>query len=139
MISIVVRPDRTNQRNVQLSQEGEMIDSIAFTVYPVQDMPRARAFYEGALGLKLSANFNDQWIEYDLANGTFALTTTDMGHPPGSKGAIVGFETGALDALMRRLGQANVPVVVAAFDTPVCRMAVVADPDDNHVTLHQRR
>ena len=34
-----------------------MTKHIAFTVYPVTDMKRARAFYEGDLGLKSSLDF----------------------------------------------------------------------------------
>jgi catechol 2,3-dioxygenase-like lactoylglutathione lyase family enzyme len=42
----------------------------AFTGYPVTDMPRARAFYEGVLGLKPASTFEHEgkhWIEYDIA------------------------------------------------------------------------
>ena len=34
-----------------------MLKSIAFFVYPVSDMARARKFYEEALGLKMGMNF----------------------------------------------------------------------------------
>ncbi len=70
-----------------------MITSIAFTVYPVTDMARARRFYENVLGLAVTSNFRDEWLEYDLGDSTFAITTMDMGHVPGAKGVIVGFET----------------------------------------------
>jgi hypothetical protein len=63
-----------------------MILSIAFTVYPVSDMAAARKFYENLLGLTISRNFNEEWVEYDLGEGTFAITTTKMGHSPGAKG-----------------------------------------------------
>ncbi len=43
-----------------------MITSIAFTVYPVTDMARSRGFYEGVLGLTISENYRDEWVEYDL-------------------------------------------------------------------------
>jgi extradiol dioxygenase family protein len=45
------------------------ITETAFTGYPVTDMPRARAFYEGVLKLESSRVFGDnarQWVEYDL-------------------------------------------------------------------------
>ena len=46
---------------------------IAFTGIPVTDMKRARAFYEGPLGLKPSAEFSDGvWIEYALGDDTLA-------------------------------------------------------------------
>jgi len=31
-----------------------------------------------------------------------------------------------------------VSFVTEAFDTPVCRMAVIEDPDGNHITIHKR-
>jgi predicted enzyme related to lactoylglutathione lyase len=115
-----------------------MIQSIAFTVYPVRDINMSRRFYEEKLGLKLSRNFRDEWVEYDLGDSTFAVTTTDMGHPPGAKGAVVAFEVDDFDATITALKARAVPFVVEPFATPVCRMAVVADPDGNHVTIHRR-
>ena len=115
-----------------------MIQSIAFTVYPVSDMAAARDFYESSLVLKLSRDFNNQWIEYDLGDGTFALTTTNMGHTPGAKGALIAFEVDDLDRTMAELKTRSVPVVLEPMATPVCRMAVIVDPDGNHVTLHRR-
>ena len=44
--------------------------NIAFTGIPVTDMKRARAFYEGTLGLKPAADFAEGvWIEYEIKNG----------------------------------------------------------------------
>lgn len=40
-----------------------MITSIAFTVYPVLNMERARAFYEHVLGLHVSYDYRDVWVE----------------------------------------------------------------------------
>ncbi|WP_447976643.1 VOC family protein [Candidatus Nitrospira bockiana] len=116
-----------------------MITSIAFTVYPVSNMHRARQFYEHVLGLKQGYNFQDQWVEYDVGGSTFAITTTDMGHSPGAKGAVVGFETSDFDAFVRRLKERAVPFIQEAFETPVCRMAVVEDSDGNHVVIHKRK
>jgi predicted enzyme related to lactoylglutathione lyase len=103
-----------------------MITSMAFTVYPVSNMERARAFYEHVLGLHMSYNYRDIWVEYDVGDSTFAITTTDMGHTPGAKGAVVAFEVSDLDAFIHKM------------NTPVCRMAVIEDQDGNHITIHKR-
>ena len=116
-----------------------MITSIAFTVYPVSNMERARAFYEHMLGLHLNHNYHDVWVEYDLSGSTFAITTTDMGHTPGAKGAMVAFEVSDLDAFIHKMRERAVPFVTEIFDTPFCRMAVIEDPDGNHITIHKRR
>ncbi|MEW6543117.1 MAG: VOC family protein [Nitrospirota bacterium] len=118
-----------------------MITSMAFTVYPVKEMARARAFYEGVLGLRLSHHFQYdryEWVEYDLGDSTFAVTTMDMGHPPGAKEAVVGFETTDLDAFVATLKERSMPFVLDVFATPVCRMAVIEDPDGNHLVIHKR-
>ncbi len=114
-----------------------MIRSIAFTVYPVSDMARARRVYEGARDLKVTMNVQEAWVEYDIASGTFAISTMMEGSVPGSKGASIAFEVDDFDAAVRRMTEKNVPFVVEPFDTPVCRMAVIADPDGNAITLHK--
>lgn len=113
------------------------ISSIAFIVYPVSHMERARSFYEGSLGLRPGNIVGNSWCEYEVGSGTFAITTTDMGHKPGAKGAVVGFEVDDLDAFVAFLKK-GVPFVVDVMATPVCRMAVIEDPDRNHVTIHRR-
>jgi len=115
-----------------------MITSIAFTVYPVSDMARARAFYEHVLGLHMSYNYRDAWVEYDIGNSTFAITTTDTGQSPGAKGAVVAFEVSDLDAFVHKMKERAVLFVTETFDTPVCRMAVIEDQDGNHITIHKR-
>ena len=115
-----------------------MITSIAFTVYPVMDIVRSRSFYEGALGLTLSSNFQDVWVEYNLGDSTFAITTTEMGHTPGAKGAVVAFEVSDLDVLVNTLKEKSVEFVLDITPTSVCRMAVIEDPDGNHLVIHKR-
>ncbi len=115
-----------------------MITSIAFTVYPVSDIAKSRQFYEKVLGLKLDHNFQDRWIEYDIAGQTFAITTMMDNHKPGAKGADIGFEVDDLDQTLAHLKQLKTPVVVDPFATSVCRMAVIADPDGNTIIIHKR-
>ena len=46
-----------------------MFKKVAFTMYPITDVPRARKFYEETLGLKRGSMGNQgdkYWIEYDL-------------------------------------------------------------------------
>ncbi|MDB6121055.1 MAG: glyoxalase [Pedosphaera sp.] len=114
-----------------------MITSIAFTVYPVTDMPRARRFYEGDLGFRVETNVREEWIEYDIAGATFAITTMMEKGVPG-KGAEIAFEVEDLDIFIEHLKQHNVPFVREVFPTPVCRLAVIADPDGNNIIIHKR-
>ena len=115
------------------------IKSIAFSAYPVSDMARSRAFYEESLGLSLSHNFRDTWVEYDLAGATFTITTMAEDLKPGARGGFVAFEVDDLDAWIELLQAKGVPILIEPFETPVCRMGVVADPDGNGITLHQAK
>ena len=115
-----------------------MITAMAFTVYPVSNMERGRAFYEHVLGLQVSYNYRDVWVEYDVGDTTFAITTTEMGHMPGAKGAVVAFEVSDIEAFVQRMKERAVSFVTEIFETPVCRMAMIEDPDGNHIAIHKR-
>ncbi len=112
---------------------------MAFVVYPVKDVKAARLFYEGLLGLKVTANWNDQWVEYDIGHGTLALTAADATHQAGVHGATVGLEVEDLDAVVARMRRLSVPIVDEPFDSPACRGCVVCDPDGNELILHSRK
>jgi predicted enzyme related to lactoylglutathione lyase len=115
-----------------------MIKHIAFTVYPVIDMARARRFYEDALGLKLTNNFRDQWVEYHLPNGCLALTSMMEGVRPASDaGASIALEVADVDAEAARLRGLGVKFKIEPFATPVCKNVILLDPEGNALTLHQ--
>ena len=115
-----------------------MLKSIAFFVYPVTDMARARKFYEETLGLKLASNFKDMWVEYELGDGTLALTNAEIG-TPGAKGGAIAFEVDDHAKTVAELKAKNVTFVLDVCDTPVCHFATIADPDGNHVMIHKRK
>jgi predicted enzyme related to lactoylglutathione lyase len=116
-----------------------MIKHIAFTMYPVSDMARARKFYEEALGLALTKNFRDEWVEYHLENGAFAITTMSPVKPGASMGGSIAFEVDDVDATVKKLKAAKAVVKVEAFDTPVCRMAIVLDSEGNALCVHAKK
>ncbi len=117
-----------------------MLKKVAFTMYPVIEMERARNFYENALGLKVGSTYqDDKWVEYDLPEGgCFAITTMAVGvKPAANAGGSIAFEVDDLDALVSKLKSENVPIFLDIFESPVCRMAVIGDSEGNAVTLHQ--
>jgi predicted enzyme related to lactoylglutathione lyase len=115
-----------------------MITEIAFYVYPVAEMARARKFYEEVLGLKVGSRFGEGWIEYDIGAGTFAITSMDIRHKPGVQGGLIAFEVDDFEAEIKRLEERGVRFVLEPTPTPVCRFAVIADPDGNHLSIHKR-
>jgi predicted enzyme related to lactoylglutathione lyase len=116
-----------------------VIKGVAFFCYPVSNMPAARRFYEEILGLKLAHNFADQWLEYDINGVTLAITTMDKEHTPGLTGGVIAFEVNDLDACVASLCGKQARLKREPAATPVCRFAVVADPDGNEIILHQRK
>jgi predicted enzyme related to lactoylglutathione lyase len=116
-----------------------MINSIAFFSYVVKDVARARKFYETSLGLTVGMNFQDQWVEYEVAGQTFAITNMDTGHQAGVKGGMVAFEVDDFDKAIVRLKATQTKFVLEKYDTPVCNFAIVTDPDGNEIMIHRRK
>ncbi|MDX2110640.1 MAG: VOC family protein [Verrucomicrobiota bacterium] len=116
-----------------------LYEDIAFVVYPVSDMERSRRFYEDTLELTVTESFDGAWIEFDIGNGTLAITNTFPHLIPGSKGAIIAIEVKSIQAFGVALKNKNVDWHTGPFDTPACLGGSVLDPDGNEVIFHQRK
>lgn len=118
------------------------INEIAFSCYPVTDMPRARAFYEGVLGLKLTLDSGvsefGHWIEYDIGPGTLGIGQHE-GFKPSADGCTVGLEVEDFEKAVSDLKAAGVPFGMEPLETPVCHMAFISDPDGNSLIIHKRK
>jgi len=116
---------------------------IAFSCYPVTDMAKARAFYEGVLGLSPAMTVGEpggmEWTEYDIAGGTLALGAGAPDWHPTSSGCSVGLEVEDFDLAISELRAAGTIFHMEPFETPVCRMAFVLDSDGNAICIHQRK
>jgi predicted enzyme related to lactoylglutathione lyase len=116
-----------------------MLKRVAFTMYPVTDMPRARAFYEETLGLPPSSyGAQSPWVEFDLpGGGCLAITTVTPNEPSASAGGTIAFEVEDLPALVADLKAKGVAFAAEGIESPVCRMAICLDPDGNAIILHK--
>ncbi len=116
-----------------------MLRKVAFTMYPVRDMPRARAFYEDTLGLPPSKyGENSPWVEFDLpGGGCLAITTVTPNEPSASAGGTIAFEVEDLPALVAELKAKGVAFAAEGIESPVCRMAIIKDPDGIAIILHK--
>ncbi len=118
------------------------IIEIAFSCYPVTDMARARKFYEGVLGLKPTMVFGEpggmQWTEYDIGPGTLSLGCGAPDWKPLADGCSVALEVEDFDAAIAHLRANKVKFRMEPFPTPVCRMAMISDPDGNTICIHKR-
>lgn len=115
-----------------------MFKKVAFTMYPVRDVSRARKFYEETLGL--SAGLAGEqggmwWIEYDLPGGGCLAITNTTGEAPG--GGTVALEVEDLARLMADLKAKGVTFKSDVIRGPRCRMAVCVDSEGNSLLLHQ--
>ncbi|MBI3868276.1 MAG: VOC family protein [Verrucomicrobia bacterium] len=116
------------------------IREIAFSCYAVSDMSRARAFYEGILGLKpgtVTDTPGGGWVEYEIGAGALSLGCAP-GWKPSADGCTVALEVVDFDSAIAELKARNVAFRMEPFASPVCRMAMILDPDGNTVCIHRR-
>jgi predicted enzyme related to lactoylglutathione lyase len=108
---------------------------VAFTMYPVSDLPRAVAFYRDGLGLKQAGISNAGWVEFEVDGVTFGLGNFEQVGKPGSAQSLA-LEVDDIAAFRTELAgrglQASEP-----HDLTNCWISVVEDPDGNRVWLHQ--
>jgi catechol 2,3-dioxygenase-like lactoylglutathione lyase family enzyme len=116
-----------------------MFQKVAFTMYPVKDMPRARAFYEETLELGPgSGGASSPWVEFDLpGGGCLAITTVTQNEASANAGGTIAFEVDDLPAAVAELKAKGVTFKAEEIDSPVCRMAFIEDPDGNGIILHK--
>jgi predicted enzyme related to lactoylglutathione lyase len=116
-----------------------MPKKVAFTMYPVKDAVRARAFYEKTLGLtRGSASADGVWTEYDLpGGGCVALFGGGGIEPSAEAGGSVALEVEDLDGLCARLRAQGVRFKADMIHSPVCRMSVILDSEGNAIVLHE--
>lgn len=115
-----------------------MFKKVAFTMYPVSDMTRARRFYEETLGLPCGPISNDRWVEYDLpGGGCLAITTVTQQTPSNAAGGTIAFEVEDLAALVADLKAKGVTFPAEHIESPVCWMSVCLDSEGNGILLHQ--
>ena len=112
--------------------------NIAFTGIPVTDIKRSRNFYERALGLQPSAEFMEgAWIEYQIGNDTLAIGSMGDQWKPSADGTSVAIEVENFDEAVADLKKENVRFDAEPFESPVCHMAIVQDPDGNKIIIHK--
>jgi len=118
------------------------VKEIAFSVYPVTDLKRARSFYEGTLGLKPGMVYegeNAGWVEYEIGPGVLAIGAGAEQFKPSSHGGSVALEVEDFDLAVKELKEFGSKFVIEPMDFPGCRMAAILDPDGNTITIHRRK
>ncbi len=123
--------------------KGIGLVELAFIGYPVTDFAKAKKFYGEILGLKEIASFEHEgelhWLEYDIAGQTLALARASEQWSPNPNGGGACLEVADLDKAVAHLKENGVTIVMEIQDYPICRLALIADPDGNTLALHQRK
>lgn len=120
------------------------VTGIAFAVYHVTDVARARQFYGEALGLKTCMEMEFApgmwWVEYD-AGGPSALAITNFESPAMNAAPSPGIalEVANCDEALALVRAAGVTITWGPNEFPVCHSFAVKDPDGNDLYFHQRK
>jgi len=106
----------------------------------VTDRGRAGEFYGGLLGLARNPLASDEWPEFTASNVGFVLSTPEQKGESGfSPYFTVALRVPDVAASMEQLRAGGVePEFPEVYDSGVCHMAFVKDPDGNALILHHR-
>jgi len=114
------------------------VKEIGFVAIPVTDMERARDFYEGVLGLKVTEEMmSGKWVEYAVGDHTLAIANVSDTWRPSDQGTGAALEVEDFDDAIMRLKERDVRFAAEPFETPCCHMAVIQDPDGNKLIIHK--
>jgi predicted enzyme related to lactoylglutathione lyase len=122
-----------------------MKNAISWFELPVQDLARARKFYETLLGAPLKAEtftgMEMAIFPYQNGAGVGGALVKDTRYRPSPDGAIVYLDTGAgLDGCLKRVEAAGGKVVMPRTDIgDPGFIAMIVDTEGNRVGLHQPR
>ncbi|HLP75799.1 MAG TPA: VOC family protein [Candidatus Paceibacterota bacterium] len=117
------------------------VTELAFCSYSVTYMPRARAFYENILNLtptNVTETPDGKWVEYEFGNSALAITSSSE-FRPSSDGCTAALEVEDFDDAIAFLKLNKVKFRTEPFETPVCKMALIYDPDSNTICIHKRK
>ncbi len=117
---------------------------IAFALYHVTDVARARKFYAETLGLKVCMEMEiapgKWWIEFDLG-GPSALAITNFESPTtnATPSSGVAIEVTNHDEALAAVRAAGIDIPWGPNEFPVCHCFGIKDPDGNDLYIHQRK
>jgi predicted enzyme related to lactoylglutathione lyase len=118
-----------------------IVTGVDFVSVPTQDLERAVAFYGETLGLPCSVHRPDfNFAEFETGTVTLNVHDPDkmgIGAFSANKNHLA-LHVEDVAAARAELESRGVTFMGDIFDTGVCHMAFLADPDGNHLMLHHR-
>ena len=110
---------------------------LAFVMYAVKDMARSVKFYTEVLGLAKGELASDMWTEFDLSGACFGIGAFEQAGTPGN-GTSLAIEVEDMAAYRAMLKEKGIDTV-EPYETPVCFMTFIKDPDDNSIIIHKAK
>jgi predicted enzyme related to lactoylglutathione lyase len=114
------------------------VEHVDFIAVPTRDVPRAKHFYGELLGLEHEKD-TPAGAEYRAGQVTLAIWSPEsqgMEFAPNPAGFALRVPDVA--EAQRELEEHGIEFDMATFDTGVCHMALMHDPDGNQILLHRR-
>ena len=108
-----------------------------FVAVPSTDWKRSRAFYVDALGLRPDESGDAEFWVGETCFGINEPTTFGIEFEP-QKNAHIALHVEDVAAARAELEAKGVEFLGETFDTGVCHMAFLQDPDGNDLMLHHR-
>jgi catechol 2,3-dioxygenase-like lactoylglutathione lyase family enzyme len=117
--------------------------AIDYIQYGVSSLEKALPFYRDLLGMRpLGEPTGGAWQELQVGSSTLAVSAPPYGQPPRPDyqgGATVAVAVQDVHAAVEDLRSKGVRILSEPFETAVCHLATIADPDGNRLILHQRK
>ncbi|MCG9129364.1 VOC family protein [Candidatus Poribacteria bacterium] len=111
---------------------------IDYTFFAVSEMEKSLTFYRDTLGMPLAGLAHEgKWAEFHINPGTLALGEGEEFTQPG--GGMVALAVENVEDAVEELEQAGIPIVLGVGESSVCYWAVIEDPDQNRIIIHQRK
>jgi predicted enzyme related to lactoylglutathione lyase len=133
-----MKPSKPKTTSQNTHTNHMKIKEFAFVAYPVTDIARARAFYEGVLGLTwTTVHKESSSFEYEVGPHTLLIGSHPM-MKPSSDGPCLALEVEDFDEAIAHFKHHNVTFLGDPFQGPICRGAFLLDPDGNKFGIHKR-
>ncbi len=123
-----------------MTDTDELIRGVDFVGIPTRDLEAAAAFYGDTLGLRRSAYRPDRgFAEFETGNLTLSVISPErMGMEFHANRNAIALHVDDIPSARARLEAVGVAFAGDTFDTGVCHMAFLSDPDGNALMLHHR-
>jgi catechol 2,3-dioxygenase-like lactoylglutathione lyase family enzyme len=114
------------------------VERVDFVSFLTQDIPRAKQFYSGMLGLEIETE-GESDMEFRCGQVTLDIfDPSSIGQPFSPSPAGLALRVPDVDAARAELEAKGVPFDGETIETSVCRQAWFKDPDGNSLMLHRR-